>query len=248
MLSPSHDDHERRGAPALPLLPPAVRAGLFIVVPAYEESEVIGETVRTLAGASLHVIVVDDGSADDTAAVARRNGATVLRHLVNRGQGAALQTGIAFALARGARHIVTFDADGQHGIEAIPALLQPLVDGRAGVVLGSRFLGDASRVPFTRRVTLRVAVLFTRIVSGIRVTDTHNGLRAFTRAAAERLAIRQDRMAHASEILDQIAAAGQRYVEVPVRIRYSDYSRRKGQSSLGAFRIVIDYLLGRWLG
>jgi glycosyltransferase involved in cell wall biosynthesis len=221
---------------------------VFAVVPAYNEAQVLGESVRALAAAALRVVVVDDGSTDDTAAVARTAGATVLRHAINRGQGAALQTGIAYALRRGAEQIVTFDADGQHGVEAVPELLQPLLDGRADVVLGSRFLDGQSRVPMLRRLTLKAAIVFTRVMTGMRITDTHNGLRALTRRAAECIALRQDRMAHASEILDQIAAARLRYVEVPVHIRYSDYSRRKGQGSLGAFRVALDYLLGRWLG
>lgn len=220
----------------------------FAVVPAYNEAQVVGDSVRALAGADLRVVVVDDGSTDETAAVARAAGATVLRHAVNRGQGAALQTGIAYALRRGAEQIVTFDADGQHGAEAVPALLQPLIEGRADVVLGSRFLDGQTRVPIFRRLTLKAAIVFTRAMTGLRITDTHNGLRALTRRAAGCIALRQDRMAHASEILDQIAAARLRYIEVPVHIRYSDYSRRKGQGSLGAFRVALDYLLGRWLG
>lgn len=221
---------------------------VFAVVPAYNEAQVLGESVRALTAADLRVVVVDDGSTDETAAVARAAGATVLRHAINRGQGAALQTGIAYALRRGAEQIVTFDADGQHGAEAVPELLQPLLEGRADVVLGSRFLDGQTRVPMFRRLTLKAAIVFTRAMTGMRITDTHNGLRALSRRAAQCIALRQDRMAHASEILDQIAAARLRYIEVPVHIRYSDYSRRKGQGSLGAFRVALDYLLGRWLG
>jgi glycosyltransferase involved in cell wall biosynthesis len=221
---------------------------VFAVVPAYNEAQVLGESVRALTSADLRVVVVDDGSTDETAAVARAAGATVLRHAINRGQGAALQTGIAYALRRGAEQIVTFDADGQHGAEAVPQLLQPLLEGRADVVLGSRFLDGQTRVPMFRRFTLKAAIVFTRAMTGMRITDTHNGLRALSRRAAQCIALRQDRMAHASEILDQIAAARLRYIEVPVHIRYSDYSRRKGQGSLGAFRVALDYLLGRWLG
>jgi polyprenyl-phospho-N-acetylgalactosaminyl synthase len=220
----------------------------FAVVPAYNEAEVVADSVRALAAVSLRVIVVDDGSTDGTGAMARAAGATVLRHIINRGQGAALQTGISYALRRGAQQIVTFDADGQHGAESVAALLQPLIDGRADVVLGSRFLDDQTRVPVLRRLTLKAAIVFTRLMTGLRITDTHNGLRALTRAAAERITLRQDRMAHASEILDQIATAKLRHVEVAVHIRYSDYARRKGQTSLGAFRVALDYLLGRWLG
>src|SRR5271169_931721 len=109
----------------------------FAVVPAYNEAGVVAESVRALTAASLRVVVVDDGSTDGTGAAARAAGATVLRHVVNRGQGAALQTGISYALRRGAQQIVTFDADGQHGAESVAALLRPLMDGRADVALGS---------------------------------------------------------------------------------------------------------------
>ncbi|HEU4888925.1 MAG TPA: glycosyltransferase family 2 protein [Thermoanaerobaculia bacterium] len=218
-----------------------------IVIPSYNEERAIGGVVLELKTSWPHVVVVDDGSSDDTGAVASRNGATVLTHIVNRGQGAALQTGIAFALERGARVIVTFDSDGQHRAEDVAALVKPIEEGRADAVLGSRFLGSTESMTRRRRLLLRAAVLFTRVTSGARVTDAHNGLRAFSAEAARKIHIQLDRMAHASEIVDQIAARGIRFVEVPVHVRYSDYSRRKGQSSLGAFRVLFDYLWSRWL-
>ncbi len=219
----------------------------WVVVPAYNESAVLGGVVKGLLDRGRTVVVVDDGSTDDSASVARASGAHVLRHAVNRGQGAALQTGIAYALRRGAEQIVTFDSDGQHAPEDVDALLAPLLAGRADVVLGSRFLRDQHGVPFIRKAVLAAAVVFTRAASGARVTDTHNGLRAFTRASASKLDIRLDRMAHASEILDQVVRHGFRFEEVPVNVRYTEYSRRKGQSSLAALRILADYVLGRWM-
>lgn len=218
-----------------------------IIIPSYNEERAIGDVVLELKTSWPHVVVVDDGSSDNTGAVARRHGATVLTHVVNRGQGAALQTGIAYALERGARVIVTFDSDGQHRAEDVATLVKPIKEGRADAVLGSRFLGTTESMPGRRRLLLRGAVLFTRVTSGARVTDTHNGLRAISAEAARKIDIQLDRMAHASEIVDQIAARGIRFVEVPVHVRYSDYSRRKGQSSLGAFRVLFDYLWGRWL-
>lgn len=223
-----------------------VQSGVFIVVPAYREARATGETVRRLRSVYADVIVVDDGSDDDTAGEAKRAGAMVLRHVVNRGQGAALQTGIQHAIRRGARFIVTFDADGQHQVEDIARILEPLLRGRCDVTLGSRFLRP-NQIPLGRRLLLRGGVAFTRLVSGLRVTDTHNGLRGFTREAATLLDIRLDRMAHASEILDQIGRQALRFEEVPVEIRYTDYSMAKGQSSLGALRVVWDFLVGRWL-
>lgn len=220
---------------------------IWVVVPAYNEARVIGSVVEELVARGHRVVVVDDGSGDATSAAARRAGAVVLRHAINRGQGAALQTGIAYALRNGAEHIVTFDSDGQHSPDDVDALVAPLLAERADVTLGSRTIGSSEGMPAMRKAILAIAVIFTRAASGARVTDTHNGLRAFTRAAAAKLDIRLDRMAHASEILDQIVRHGLRYEEVPVHVRYTDYSRRKGQSSLAVLRILADYLLGRWM-
>jgi polyprenyl-phospho-N-acetylgalactosaminyl synthase len=216
-----------------------------VVIAAYNEEAVIGDVIRGVRDVSDVTILVDDGSSDRTGEVAESTGAIVVRHALNRGQGASLQTGIRCALRAGASYVITFDADGQHQAEDVDALLEPLRAGRAEVTLGSRFLGQ-STVPPARRLLLRLATIFTRAASGVAVTDTHNGLRGFTREAAARIEIRQDRMAHASEILDEIRRLELRFVEVPVSIHYSDYSRRKGQSSLGAFRVLWDYLLGRW--
>jgi len=218
----------------------------FIVIAAFNEAGRVGPAVREVRARYADVIVVDDGSTDATAAEAREAGAIVLSHVINRGQGAALQTGLEYALGHGAEAIVTFDADGQHRAEDIDTLLAPVRDRGFDVALGSRFLHRNPSIPPTRELTLRLGVIFTRWVSGIRVTDTHNGLRAFSRDAAARITIRQDRMAHASEILDTIARCRMRYCEVPTDVRYTTHSLRKGQRSSAAFRIALDFLLGRW--
>jgi glycosyltransferase involved in cell wall biosynthesis len=218
---------------------------VYFVIPAYNEGACVGDVVGRVKARFPHVVVVDDGSGDATAEVSRAAGATVVRHLVNRGQGAALKTGIDYALARGAEVIVTFDSDGQHQLEDVDALLAPVIAGECDVALGSRFLRGGSNVPFLRKFTLKLGVVFTRLVSRIRVTDTHNGLRALSREAASRIQIRQDRMAHASEILDEISRLKLRFREVPTRIVYTDYSRAKGQRSSAAFRVVWDFLIGK---
>jgi polyprenyl-phospho-N-acetylgalactosaminyl synthase len=226
--------------------PEPASTGIWIVVAAYNEAGRLGSTLAELMPVYPDVVVVDDGSRDDTAAVALHAGAWVLRHPINRGQGAALQTGIAFALGNGANAIVTFDADGQHDPADIPALLAPVMAGDADVALGSRFLGrDAIGMPASRRILLKLAVLFTRVVSRIEVTDTHNGLRAFSREAAEALRINQDRMAHASEILDEVRRNGFRYQEVPVTVRYTAGTLAKGQSSWNAVRVAWQFLVGK---
>ena len=221
------------------------KGAVFFVIPAFNESSAVGQVVRDVRVRFPNVVVVDDGSTDDTGEVAARAGARVLTHLINRGQGAALKTGIDCAAACGAEVIVTFDSDGQHRLEDVDRLLAPVLEGRCDVALGSRFLNQESRVPLLRKLTLKMGVLFTRLVSGIVVSDTHNGFRALSRRAAQQIQIRQDRMAHASEILDEISRLKLRFCEVPTRILYTDYSRRKGQKSSAAFRIVWDFLIGK---
>ncbi|HPF38377.1 MAG TPA: glycosyltransferase family 2 protein [Phycisphaerae bacterium] len=226
-------------------LPASVRASTFVIVPAYNEGPALEGVLRDLRAMFPNVVVVNDGSRDDTEAIARRCATYTLTHLINRGQGASIQTGIDFALLKGAAYIITFDADGQHQVEDIPRLLAPILAGECDIVIGSRFLGEATNLPTSRRLVLRAAVLFTRLVNGVKLTDAHNGLRAFSRRAAEKIQIRQDRMAHASEIIDRIRETGLPFKEAPVRIRYTEYSMAKGQSARGAFRIVFHYLVGK---
>jgi polyprenyl-phospho-N-acetylgalactosaminyl synthase len=215
---------------------------IWVVVPAFNEQDVIGKVVCELTAAYANVVVVDDGSVDLTMECARRHGAVVCRHPINLGQGAALQTGITFALRQQAEVIVTFDADGQHQVTDIARLIQALEVNDAAVALGSRFLGRAVSMPLSRRLLLRAVVLFTRLTTRLKVTDAHNGLRAFRADAARQITIHQDRMAHASEILEQIARLRLRYVEVPVTIVYTAYSKRKGQSMINTVNILIDLL------
>ena len=219
-----------------------VERRIFVVIAAYNEAGAIREVVDGLKAKYSNVVVVDDGSTDKTAAALAGSGVFLLRHMVNRGQGAALQTGIQFAVRQGAEVVVTFDADGQHDAEDIPALVAPVLSGDCDVALGSRFLLAGAEVPLIRRLVLKSGVLFTRIVSRVRISDTHNGFRAFSRRAASELRIALDRMAHASEIIDQIRENRWRYREVPVRIHYTEYAMNKGQSSWNAFRIASQFL------
>lgn len=229
-----------------PSLSAADRAATYVVIAAFNEGPAIAEVVRGLRP-DYPVVVVDDGSSDDTAEIARAAGAHVLQHVINRGQGAALQTGIAYALKMGAQYVVTFDADGQHQPTDLPALVSPIASGEVDICLGSRFLEHADAVPFGRRMLLMGAVVFTLITSRIRLTDAHNGLRAFSRRAADGLDIRLDRMAHASELVDLVRASGLSFREVPVHIKYTEYSMAKGQRSSAALRVALDYIVGRVL-
>jgi glycosyltransferase involved in cell wall biosynthesis len=217
----------------------------WVVISACCEETVIATVVAQLKGHGYRVAVVDDGSSDRTGEVARGAGAVVLRHPINLGQGAGLQTGIAFALAQGADYVVTFDGDGQHRAHEIALLLNALDEHGADFALGSRFLGTEGHLPPARRLLLKLAVWFTRATTGMRVTDTHNGLRAMTRRGAAAIALRQNRMAHASEILHQIAESRLKYIEVPVTVDYTAYSLSKGQTLGDALLILTDLLARR---
>jgi glycosyltransferase involved in cell wall biosynthesis len=213
------------------------------VVPAYNEARRVPAVVRQLDAAGIRAIVVDDGSDDDTASALDGAPCLLVRHLVNRGQGAAIQTGIDVALGRGADVIVTFDADGQHDAADVRALIAPILAGTCDVALGSRFLGSAPAMPAARRILLKGAILFTWLISQVRLTDAHNGLRAFSRAAAARLRLSMDGMAHASEIVDEIRRLRLRFVEVPVTVRYTPELLAKGQRPWRAVTITLQMLL-----
>lgn len=218
---------------------------LWIVIPAFNEAQVIADVVAGVRARYSNVIVVDDCSRDETGTNALRAGAVVLRHPLNLGQGAALETGIRYALSRGAEYIVTFDADGQHRVADIAVLLDRQHETGTDVVVGSRFLGAAHGMPPLRRIVLKLAVAFMRLTSGVPMSDAHNGFRLFTRRAAERIRIRQNRMAHASEIIEQIGSLGLSISEAPVTIVYTEYSLRKGQRLGNAVNIIWEMLLAR---
>ena len=218
---------------------------VFIVVPAFNEGRRLSAVLDDLAMTGYPVVVVDDGSKDRTVDVGRRHGCYVVRHSFNRGQGAALQTGITFALREGAEAIVTFDADGQHQTSDLPALLEPVLSGRCDVALGNRFLNHQSNVPAPRKVMLQLGRLFTFMTSGVRVGDCHNGYRAFSRKGAAAISMKQDRMAHASEIYDQIKDSRLTFEEVPVTIRYTAETLAKGQKLSNAISVLFHYLYGK---
>lgn len=218
---------------------------VFIVIPAFNEGARLSKVLDDVSTTGHKIVVVDDGSKDRTTEAARRHGCYVLRHCFNRGQGAALQTGISFALREGADAIVTFDADGQHQTSDLPALLEPVLSGRCDIALGNRFLSNRSNVPPFRKVVLQLGRLFTYLTSGLRVGDCHNGYRAFSRKGAEAIHMKQDRMAHASEIYDQIKSARLAYVEVPVTIRYTAETLAKGQKLSNSLSVLFHYLYGK---
>ena len=217
-----------------------------VVVPAYNEAGSITEVVTSLRAHFPHVVCVDDGSVDETSLLARAAGATVLRHVVNRGQGAALQTGFDHvARSTDAAYVVTFDADGQHLVTDAVAMVASAREHSLDVVLASRFLGRCESMPLSRRVVLRLAIHFSRRTTGLPLTDTHNGLRVLSRAALRAVRLEFPGMAYASELESAVARAGLPWAEVPTTVVYTDYSRAKGQRNSNAVNIVFDLAVQR---
>lgn len=217
---------------------------VWIIMPVYHEAAVVADVVTRVRETFPNVVCVDDGSLDDSATRILGTGAHLVRHPVNLGQGAALETGLRYALAReGGEYFVTFDADGQHQVDDVLAMLEVARSGAADVVLGSRFLDQSGSVPWLRRLVLRTAVLFSPAARRLRLTDAHNGLRVLNREVAERLHITMNGMAHASEIIAVLARSSWKVAEVPVTILYTDYSRSKGQSLINGVNILFDLSL-----
>lgn len=218
-----------------------------VVVPAFYEEKRVGDVVRGLVAAGFEVVVVDDGSRDRSADISAEAGAMVLRHAINRGQGAALRTGTDAALLLGADIIVHFDADGQHDPSFLSSFIEPIARNEVDVVFGSRFLGlEAEGMPLVRRMVLVGGRFFSNYALGIprTVTDPQNGLRALSVKAARTLTYRQDGKAHCSEILRLVTRSGLRWREVPVRVRYTEETLAKGNKTTDAFHIVWHLLLG----
>lgn len=214
------------------------------IVPAYNERAMIGSVVRSLFQHADAVVVVDDGSTDGTGEAARAAGAVVLRHDINRGQGAALETGHDYARMLGAEYVVHFDADGQFDSGDIPGAVAALKASGADVLFGSRFLGVSSAVPLFKRVgLLPLARLVQRLLTGVRLTDAHNGFRVMNAKALHAIRLTQDRMAHATEILALARLSGLTHIEYPVKVVYREY----GQGLFGGVRILADLLLEKFV-
>jgi len=220
------------------------------VMPAYNEAARIGNTVRACLPYVDLLVVVDDGSADGTYQTVKAmtdSKLVVLRHRINRDQGAALRTGTEAALRLGADVIVHVDADGQHDPSEIKSLIAPIESGASDVVLGSRFLGaEPQGMPLVRRALLKAARTFNTLALGIprTVTDPQNGFRALCATAARQLRFTQDKKAHASEILRLVTRSGFRWQEVPVHVLYTQDTLRKGNKTSDALRIAWQLFIG----
>ena len=216
----------------------------WVVIPLYNEASVIGRVIEGRAPHCENVAGVAAGAPDGSAAEAAAAGAVLVQHPVNLGQGAALQTGIDFALAHpDCDYIVTFDADGQHRVEDAVGMLRLAREEDVAIVFGSRFLDDRTNPGWIKKVILKTAVWVTNLTTSLKLTDAHNGLRVIRRDAAAGITLQQDRMAHATEIVLELGRTGLPWKEYPVELLYTDYSKAKGQSVLNSVNILVDLVV-----
>ncbi|MFT4147895.1 MAG: glycosyltransferase family 2 protein [Micrococcaceae bacterium] len=217
---------------------------VWVVIPAFNEAEVIGDVIEHTLRTFPSIIVIDDHSSDNTSQVAYDAGAHVIRHPINMGQGASLQTGFDYVLSfPDSSAVVTFDADGQHSVEDALGMVELLEKDDLDVVIGSRFLDDRTQVPPMKKIMLKTAAKWGAWSTGMKLTDAHNGLRVISRGTLEKIHLNQNGMAHASEIVDEFGELHVKYAEYPTHIKYTDYSKSKGQPLLNSINILIDLMV-----
>lgn len=212
------------------------------VIPAYNEEKNIGQVIDSVKEFVDDVVVVDDGSSDNTSKIVSENGATLLRHLINRGQGAALQTGNEYALAHSADIVVHFDADGQFSAAEIEEMIKPIVAEGYDVVLGSRFLGKKTNMPFLKRyLIIPLARLINFLLFAVNLSDPQSGFRALNKQAIRKITIEQSGWAHCSEILGKVKTNKLKVKEVPITVTYSKFGRNLGSG----LEIIKDSIIGK---
>ncbi len=226
-----------------------MKPSTFIIIPAYNETEVIAETIKPLLSKGYEVVVVNDGSTTEIYSYVKGLPVHYLVHAINLGQGAALQTGHEYVKKFSSDYVVHFDGDGQHNLDDIERFIRVLETEDVDIVLGSRFLSDDTQkmVPARRRMLLKIARLINWAFTGLLLTDAHNGFRVFRSSVVDRLHLTENRMAHATEILRLIKKNKLRFKEAPTHIRYTDYSMGKGQRASASLNIILDIFYHRFI-
>ena len=200
---------------------------IAIVIPIYNESEVIQSVIEEVrCNGYNHIIVVDDGSHDNSYIVTAATGVVTLRHRINRGKGAAVKTGIEAAKRLGVDVVVTLDGDGQHDPADLDALIKPIIDDGVDVVLGSRLL-HSSGMPGIKIIANIIGNCFTLLFYGILVSDSQSGYRAFSKYAVSVIDTKADKYEYDSKVIREIKNNRLKFTEVPVKVRYTEYSMGK---------------------
>jgi len=221
---------------------------VYIIIPAKDEGTRIGGVLEQLRKLKFrNVIVVNDGSSDNTAAVAKKFNATVLNHFVNLGAGAATQTGIDFAVKQNAEIIVTIDADHQHQPKDILNLVNTLREQKSDVVIGSRFIKDGNKIPFLRIIYNKIANVLTYLITGVKTTDSQSGMKAFNQKFAKNTKINFNGFEFSVEMIKNIKLTGAKVAESPIHVVYTKDTLSKGQNFLNGVKMLskLARLIGR---
>ncbi|MCK5211670.1 glycosyltransferase family 2 protein [Candidatus Parcubacteria bacterium] len=222
---------------------------VFCIIPAYNEEDNISSIIQSVGKYVDEVVVVDDGSDDRTARIAEEEKAIVLRHVINRGQGAALETGNQYARKKQADVVVHFDADGQFKPDEIDKVISPVKSGEADVVFGSRFLGQASNMPWLKKhVIFPIARIISKLFWHANLSDPQSGFRAFNKKFLGQLQIENDGSAHCSEIIIKAFALNMKIKEVPITVSYNNFGQSifggKGRG-MGGVQIIKDLIISK---
>ncbi len=217
---------------------------IIIIIPAYNEEKHIRDIIIScnILGYNT-IIVIDDGSIDNTAQIAQEAGAIVLPHIINRGPGAATQTGLAAAKMLGADIAITLDADGQHHAKDIRALVNALILQEKDIIIGSRFLNLDNHIPLLRRIFNKIANIIIFFLTGIYLTDTQSGFKAFSKNALEKLHITANGYEFSSEIIRQAKAYQLQLIEIPISVFYTSYSLSKGQNLATGINTIFKMMI-----
>jgi len=221
---------------------------LAVILPAYNEDQIIGKVIKQLKQdikdlkINKKIIVVNDGSSDKTAVIAKKHGALVLTHRINRGLGAALATGLEYSRRIQADFVITMDSDGQHDSQDLEKILQPLLKHKADVVVGSRFLNKNNKIPFIRTAILKFANFVTFLFFGIWTSDSQSGFRGFNRKAIEKINLSTNSMEVSSEFYAEVKKHKLKFTEIPIKVRYTEYSLSKGQQDLNSFNVMLKLI------
>jgi len=225
---------------------------LCIILPAYNEAKAIGSVLQKLQNfvqkqkdLVIEILVIDDGSTDKTLKICQTFNVTVLRHIINRGLGGALATGIEYAKMHNFDFALTMDSDGQHDINDLPKAIKLLINNDADVVIGSRMMGQKG-MPKDRLIINFISNVFTYILFGFWTSDSQSGFRGFNRKALGFINVKTQGMEVSSELFTEIKKHNLKLLEVPISVIYTEYSRNKGQSNLNSLNVVIKLLLRKF--
>ena len=216
---------------------------VFILIPAYNEESTIGQVLDSLKVRFKNIIVVNDGSTDETQSIIEKKDVIIIRHTLNLGQGAAISSGMNYLKNKNtAEALITFDADGQHSVEDAVSFAKEIIKSDEEIIFGSRFIKNKANIPYLKRIILKAVTLITNLLTNTRLSDTHNGLKAIKVSCLNKISITIDGFAFESQIIQQINKKKIRYKEMPTNTIYTDYSKRKGQKLLNGLIILEDLI------